>query len=64
MGNFSTFCLYSMDYQGDKEMTKRDEEVIKSQIKDFLDNYNLTDELEDYCKERNFIELNALLFED
>lgn len=45
-------------------MTKREEEVIKSQIKDFLDSYNLTNELEDYCKERNFIELNALLFED
>ena len=64
MGSFSTFCLYSMDYQGDKEMTKREEAIIKSQLKDFLEAYNVEDDLRNHCDDRNFTELYTFLFED
>jgi hypothetical protein len=45
-------------------MTKREEIVITSQIKDFLNSFNLEEELKSYCMDRNFTELYSFLYDD
>lgn len=45
-------------------MTKREEAIIKSQLKDFLEAYNVEDDLRNHCDDRNFTELYTFLFED